>query len=187
MKRFIALAPGIAILLLGPCLAEAKGGRDRAKETTPWLHVEVTEAGEESAEVRVNLPLSLAEVALDVASREGDLEDHLRFNDHDLTMDDLRRMWSEVREAGDAEFVTVKEDSETVRVYRKGDSLHVDIAGEDGATVKVDLPVRVVDALLGGKGDSFDVAAMVQEIQTMTTGDIVRIQDGEDTVRVWIE
>jgi hypothetical protein len=145
------------------------------------------EGGTEAAEVRVNLPLSLAEVALEMAAREGDLDDHFRFNDHDITVEDLRRMWKEVREAGDAEFVTVKEDEETVRVYRQGDLLHVDITEKEGATVKVDLPVRVVDALLGGRGDELDVAAMIQEIQSMPRGDLVNIRDGDDTVRVWIE
>jgi hypothetical protein len=185
MKRFVAVIPILA-LLLGTGFAEAKNG-EPAKESAPWLHVEVTEGGEKSAEVRVNVPLSLAELALEVAAREGDLDDHLDLDDHEISMTDLRRMWKELREAGDAEFVTVREDDETIRVYRQGDLIHVDIAEGEGSSVKVDLPVRVVDALLGGAGDELDVAAAIAEIQKMTRGDIVRIQDGTDTVRVWIE
>jgi hypothetical protein len=180
--KHLVLVPAL-VLLVAP-LADA---RETPREPDPWLHVEVMEGGTEAAEVRVNLPLSLAEVALEMAAREGDLDDHFRFNDHDITVEDLRRMWKEVREAGDAEFVTVKEDEETVRVYRQGDLLHVDITEKEGATVKVDLPVRVVDALLGGRGDELDVAAMIQEIQSMPRGDLVNIRDGDDTVRVWIE
>ncbi len=96
-------------------------------------------------------------------------------------------MWAEVRRAGDAEFVTVKDGDETVSVSRKGESVFVNVDGDDGEKVRIELPVAVVDALLSGKGDELDVAAAVGKMKDMKKGEIVRVEDGEDTVRIWID
>ena len=61
-------------------------------------------------------------------------------------------MWNELRDAGDAEFVSVEGDDETVSVRRVGDKVHVDVDDhEDGDQVRVEVPVSVVDALFSGE------------------------------------
>jgi hypothetical protein len=83
--------------------------------------------------------------------------------------------------------VTVEEADETVRVAREGDWLRVRVENkeEGGEHVMVDIPTRVVDALLSGDGESFNLLAAITELEG-STGDIVRVEDGEETVRVWI-
>ena len=156
-------------------------------QTSSWLHIQVTDRGEEGSKVNVNLPLSLAKVALGMAPKKFTDKAVEKLNEHDISITDIRTLWAELKNAGDAEFVTVEEADETVRVAREGDWLRVrvDKNGEDGEHVKVDIPIAVVDALLSGDGESFNLLAAITELEG-STGDIVRVEDGEQTVRVWI-
>ena len=156
-------------------------------QTSSWLHVQVTEGGEESSKVNVNLPLSLAKVALGMAPKKFTDKAVEKLNEHDISIVDIRTLWAELKNAGDAEFVTVEEENETVRVAREGDWLRIRVEqkNEDGENVMVDIPTKVVDALLSGDGESFNLLAAITELEG-NTGDIVRVEDGDETVRVWI-
>jgi hypothetical protein len=156
---------------------------------TPWIHVEVDEAGEEETRVRLNLPLSLVQVALDAAPdkivKEGHL--HLGHAEHDIDVEELRRAWQELRNAGDAELLSVEEADETVSIRRAGDLVLIDVDDrKDGDKVNIQLPVTVVDALLSGEGDELNVKDAVAELKALR-GDIVRVDDGDSKVRIWID
>ncbi len=158
---------------------------------TPWIHVEVVETGEDDTRVNINLPLSVVQLALEAAPEKiishGEL--HLRHVNKDLDVESLRKMWAELREAGDAEFVTIEEEDETVRVRREGDFIRIDIddrADGDPEQVHIDIPVSVVDALFSGDGETLNIKDALSEL-SKERGDIVRVDDGETTVRVWID
>lgn len=178
-----ALATMLALtLVLGVGVAWAQG--------TAWIHVRVVEDGGAGQKVSVNLPLSMVDVALDV------LEKHERFDrgeilfDHDdeITVEDLRRAWKELRAAGDGEFVTVEDGGESVRVSRRAGKVLVEVHDDDGEeSVRVEVPVEIVDALLGGEGDRLDVRAAVSVLTETTRGEIVSVRDGGTEVRVWID
>ena len=156
-------------------------------QTANWLHVEVNEGGEKASKVNVNLPLSVAKVALGMAPKQFTYKAVEKLNDHDISIADLRKLWAEIKNAGNAEFVTVQEADETVRVARDGAwvRIRVDKTGEKAERVKVDIPISVVDALLSGDGESFNLLAAINELQG-NSGDIVNVEDGDETVRVWI-
>lgn len=156
-------------------------------QTANWLHVEVNEGGEKASKVNVNLPLSVAKVALGMAPKQFTDKAVEKLNDHDISIADLRKLWAEIKNAGNAEFVTVQEADETVRVARDGAwvRIRVDKTGEKAERVKVDIPISVVDALLSGDGESFNLLAAINELQG-NSGDIVNVEDGDETVRVWI-
>jgi len=162
---------------------------------TPWIHVAVDEpgdaGGETATKVNVNLPLSVVRIAMEAAPQdvisEGKI--HLKHVDKDIDIESLREMWSELKVAGDAEFVTVEEDDETVRVRREGDLILIDIDERDDnhpQRVRVEVPVRVVDALLSGEGETLDFGRAFDEL-SKERGDIVNVDDGETNVRVWID
>lgn len=170
-------------------------GVPAALAQTPWIHVEVTDERDESesegkrSHVEVNLPLSVVRVAIEAAP--DDIVSRGRLHLHDLHQDleiaDLRRIWNELREAGDAELVTVEEADETVRIRREGDRILIDVDDHDGDDeVRVDVPVALVDALLSGEGDSLNLSAALAELSGQR-GEIVRVRDGESRVRVWID
>ena len=53
-------------------------------------------------------------------------------------------------------------------------------------TVRIEVPVSLVDALLSGDGDEANVQAAILELKKRR-GDIVRVQDDDSHVRVWID
>jgi hypothetical protein len=159
-----------------------------SSKKSPWIHIEVLEAGQKEPKVKVNLPIQLARTALQMAPDDVMDDGHIRIDHNDVSVSDLRKMWKEVREAGDAEFVTVQEKDSTVKVSRKGSKLYVHVDEKDsGDQVRVEVPVSLVDALLAGSGDTLNVDAAVAELERMGPGEVVHVVDGEDSVRIWIE
>ncbi len=183
------LVAALALALLVP--AAAMAGKKPADESGPWIHVEVREGGGEDASVNINLPLALAEAAL--LATDGILKEHMHIDledeDGGLSVSDLRQIWKAARDAGDAEFVTVQEGDETVRVRREGRFVLVDVDAkdEDAEHVRVRMPVSVMDALLAGEGEELDLAAAVSGLREMGEGELVRVEDGGDVVRIWID
>ena len=158
---------------------------------TPWIHITVDETGEDNTRVNVNLPLSVVQIALAAAPEKiishGKL--HLRHVNKDVDIETFRKMWAELREAGDAEFVTIEEEDETIRVRREGDFIRIDIDGRnhgDPKQVHVDIPVTVLDALFSGDGETLNIEDALSEL-SKERGDIVRVDDGETKVRIWID
>lgn len=178
---FVTVAAFALLVLAAPLAAQ-----------TPWIHVEVDESGDDEAHVRVNLPLSLVEVALEAAPekpvkivKKGHI--HLHHVEGDIDVEDLRRVWQELRQTGDAELLSVEEKNQTVSIRREGDRVLVEVdEREDGDKVRIQVPVSVVDALFSGDGPELNVKEAVSELKTLR-GDIVRVDDGRSKVRIWID
>jgi hypothetical protein len=213
MKK-ILLITGLVAVLLSPAMSLAAPKETGGRE--PWIHVEVREAGGDRASVNVNVPFALADAALaslgddigsnitfgrhhgrhvhagDDAEDSGDRVETERGDDNpDLSIADLRRMWKAMRDSGEADYVTVKDDQEKVHIWREGDLVRVDVedrSGDDhGEKVQVRVPVGVMDALLSGEGEQLDVRAAVNGLKGLKGGEIVRVEGGGDFVRVWID
>jgi len=189
-----SIQAGIGLLAL---VGAAAGTVAAQTAPTAWLHVRVEEA-KDASKVSVNLPLSVVEAVLkaspDIIEKHGKI--HLG-RDHGLKLADLRRVWKELAAVGDAELVSVESDDENVKVQRKGDVVLVlvdkkpwsDKEGKKrkgGEQVRVEVPVSLVDAFLSGEGDYGNVEAAVLELRKRR-GDIVKVQDDDSHVRVWID
>ena len=112
-------------------------------------------------------------------------EGQLRIGQHGLAVSDIRQMWQELRNAGDTEFVTAQQGDQMVRVARVGERIIVRIE-EDDRTVRADLPVAVVDALLSGDGETLNITAALEELSTLR-GDIINVTEEKRQIRVWID
>jgi hypothetical protein len=192
-KLFVPAA--LVLSLVAPATAPASDrsgtpttSSKNSSKKSPWIHIEVMEAGQKDAKVKVNLPIKLARTALQMAPDDVMDDGHIKIDDNDMSVSDLRKLWKEVREAGDAEFVTVQQKDSTVKISRKGSKLyvHVDEPGNRDQ-VRVEVPVSLVDALLAGSGDTLNMDAAVVELERMGPGEVVHVVDGEDSVRIWIE
>jgi hypothetical protein len=105
-------------------------------------------------------------------------------------------MWRELRDTGDAEFVTVEGDDENVKISREGDIIRIEVQdhsprraeAEEGEneTVYVKVPVSVVDALLSGDGEELNIRDALEELKD-ERGDIVTVEGGDTDVRIWID
>ena len=157
-----------------------------------WIHVEVTEDGGETM-VKAQFPVSMVEVALGIAEDEIAESGALRLDDADITVEELRAMWIELREAGDAEFVNIKETSgEHVSVYRKGDFVHVDVEDRSSYSdreekVNIKVPVSVIDKLFEGEGEELNLRAALAELERAAHGQVISVMDGDTEVKVWID
>lgn len=188
MKKTILLT----LALLGVVLLPAAGLAEKkaAASDEPWIHIEVKERDGDDAAINVNLPLALAEAALAAVSDDVTAHMHLDHRHGDLSVSDLRRMWNAMEDAGDAEFVTVEDGGETVRIYREGEFVFVKVdekAGEEN--VQIRMPVKVMDALLSGEGEQLDLQAAMASLTSLggSSGELVRVEDGGDVVRIWID
>ena len=158
---------------------------------TPWIHVEVEENEADASQVKVNLPLSVVQIALEAAPDKilDNGRIHLHDLDDDLDVEDLRRMWKELRTAPDSELVSVvgKGNGDRVSVRRQGDQILVEVdEREKSDTVRVQVPVTMVDALFSGEGQELNLKGAIEELKTLR-GEIVRVDDGETKVRIWID
>ena len=185
---------GIALVLMGAAAAEAK--------TNLWLHIKVHD-GNDDSRVSINLPLSVVEAATPLIPEEARTAGQLRVDGHDLSVQDLRRIWREVQRQPDAAYVTIDEVHARVRVARSGGYLLIRAAdrdtppeigsgagrdrGRSGDHVEVRIPVPVVDALLQGAGDRFDLAAAVAALARTGEGELVTVNGGHETVRMWVD
>lgn len=182
--RTFGLAGLAALILAAP-------GHSEAQTARAWLHVRVEEPGRQS-KVSVNLPLSVVDAALQAAPEKvlsnGRIHlGHFGDDEKDISVSDLRKAWSELKATGDAEFVTVEEKDEKVRVAREGNLVLVRVEKPAGReAVRVEVPIEVVDALLSGQGQELNVRAALVELQKRR-GDVVRVRDDDSTVRIWID
>ncbi len=176
----LALATGVTIVT-APMVAQ---------ETPPqnWLHVQVTGQGDDDERVAlsVNVPLRavgavLAMVPEDIITSDGRLT---VAEEYGVSVSAIRTMWQEVKAAGESEFVTLQRGDRTVRVARVGEQFQVRVEGDE--TVRVDLPIVVVDALLSSDGEALNFAAALEQLGELR-GDIVSIMGDERQVRVWVD
>ncbi|HVR09615.1 MAG TPA: hypothetical protein VMW75_16335 [Thermoanaerobaculia bacterium] len=178
---------GIALLLMSAAAAEAK--------TDLWLHIKVHD-GHDDSRVSVNLPLSVVEAAAPLIPEEARTAESLRVDGRDLSVQDLRRIWREVQRMPDATYVTVEESRGKVRVARSGGYLLIQEADRDrpeggsgshGKNVEARIPAAVVDALLQGSGDRFDLAAAIAALARTGAGELVTVNGDHETVRMWVD
>jgi hypothetical protein len=178
MRRGALTALAGILLVVGPI---------RAQQNASWVHVRVQES--DGAQASIDLPVGLVEVAMSIMEREageragGDL--NVEIGD-DVQVEDLRRMWNELRDAGDAQFFRAQKEGEQVRVYREGDRVFFQTDGDD-KTVRVQVPVAVVDVLLEGEGDSLNLVGAMRELARSGSEDVIEIREGQKTVRAWVD
>jgi len=183
--RTLGLA-GLSALMLAGTVGTA---RAQAPARKAWVHVRVEEANRQS-KVSVNLPVTVVEAALQAAPEEILSHGHIhlgKMGKRDLSVSDLRKAWNEMKATGDAEFATVEDEDETVRVARAGNVMLVHVDKPSGKeSVRVEIPIEVVDALFSGQGEELNLRAGFAELQKRR-GDIVRVKDNDSTVRIWID
>jgi hypothetical protein len=175
-------------LLLATLLVAAPGAAVEGR----WFHLKVDDHSNDGAEVTVNLPLSLIEMAFEMIPEDlsqevsGELE--VELNNHGFDVAQLRQLWEEVRHGEDATFLQVREDDTEIRVSKQGDLFVAETVGDsDEVRVDVRFPLQVVDALFSSGPDRLDFAAAIRALADYGTGDMVTVRDRDSSVRIWID
>ena len=153
-----------------------------------WLHVRVEE--EDGAKVKVNLPASMVEKAIAMVPEEHFRHGRLHLDDEweHMTPAELRELWQEIKDSPDMTFVTVEEESESVRVWKEDGYMRVHVVEIDrNEEVDVQIPMAVVDALLSGEGDELNLEAAIRALVEQGEGELVTVTGERETVRVWVD
>ena len=152
------------------------------------MHLEVTEKGGDPGTVKVNLPVSLVDTALNMVKDKNLKEGHLKLDRTEISMAEMRQLWGELKNAGNAEFVSVEKKDETVRISREGNFVLIKVNNTKN-TEKVDIkmPVGVVDALLSGPGDELNLKAALSSMKAGNGGEILTVNEPDTHVRLWID
>ena len=85
--------------------------------------------------------------------------------------------------------MTLEKEEALVQLARKGERLQVNVSerGSGKQTVQLNVPVPVIDALLAGNAEHFDIHGAVEALKTAPRGDLVTVNDADSQVRVWID
>ena len=173
----------LCTILVAASLGLARGA---AADSDLWLHVKVHEK-EGGARVSINLPVTAVEKM--AAALPADAQNVRIDGDHQVKAADLRKMWHAVKDSPDAEFVTVEKADEHVRVAKRGNYLVVRAVdrGDRNSQVDVKIPATVIEALLSGTGDQLNLQAAFQALARHGSGELVTVDDGGDSVRIWVD
>ena len=178
VRRTLACVAGAVLVSLSSAAAAEK-----------WLHVRVEENGPRGERVSVNVPLELVERMLPLISID-ELQHGTLDLDDDLEGIDLRELAAALRDAPDADFVTVQREDENVRVSKEGEFLVVRVQAQgrhSDEKVRVRIPLAVVDALFGGEPHELDLVAALEALGEYSDGALVDVESDDGSVRVWID
>jgi len=174
------------VVLLLAATAVAASAEDR------WLHVKVDDSGGDNEMVRINVPLSLAEKVLPCVHAENFDGGKVKIQGN-VNGVDLHRLVEAIRDAGDNEFVTVRDRHDDVRIAKAGGNLLIKVREKDGeskrepTTVDIKVPFTVVQALLSAGKDELDVTAAIRALRTQGNTELVTVNDKTESVRIWVD
>jgi hypothetical protein len=153
-----------------------------------WLHVRVE--AERGEDVDVNVPLNLVETLLPLITVDEMQKGKLQLDTGEFGGIDLRKLVAALNETPDTDFVTVNGDDESIRVAKEGDFLVVRVEEKrspDGETVRVRVPLAVVEALVGDSPNELDIVAALRVLSDYEGDALVDIRSESESVRVWID
>jgi hypothetical protein len=176
----------LTLLILSASLLPTSSAQARSDD--PWIHITVVDREAGGSTVEINLPLAMIGTALAMAPDSALANGHLHIDANGVSLADIRKLWSQLRAAGDAQFVKVSKPDAEVSLAREGDLLkiRVDATAPRSETVRMQLPVALVDALFAGEGDRIDLAAALQRLES-TRGEVITVDDSDSHVRIWID
>ena len=178
MFRKAVIATALVVLVAGAVLAA---------EPTRWLNVQV-QAAEDNANVNVRVPLSLVLTVLDAVKTDEIDGGKISLHTHDVEID-WPKLLQAMKDAPDAQFVTVQSDDADVQVEKKAGTLFINVAekNEDKAHVEVQVPATLLDAILIDDNDRLDLKSLLASLDSTAMGDLVKVTAPDANVRVWIE
>ena len=154
-----------------------------------WLHVRISEDGHGGDQVKINMPIRLVETMLPMIETPELREGRIRIQDTEFTGDDLRKIWQAIKDSDDGEFLTIESNEESVRVAKEKGLLKIEIRDfeNEGDFADIQIPIKVVDALLSGDDDELDLLAGLESLQKPGNEIRVMVNNDHAAVRIWVD
>jgi hypothetical protein len=155
-----------------------------------WLHVRVISTNSKGENVRVNVPLELAEKVLPAIDHDRLHNGKVRIGCMDCDGVDVRTLFEAVRTTKDGEYVTVQSNDADISVTKKDGQLLVHVHDKNKpkhSQVEVKVPMKVVEALLSGSKDELDIVAGLHALASQGDVELVSVKDDDNTIRVWLD
>jgi len=187
----LAVGGLIAALTVGAAGAWAQAQTQPGGDET-WLHVRVESNQGKEGNVRVNMPISMAEAIIPAIHNDKLNNGHIKIGDLNVNGVDVRSILAAVRDAKDGEFVNVQTEDSDVKVSKQNGVLIVHVLDHDKTKanptqVEVHVPMAVVEALLSTNGNDLDVLAAVKALAHQSASELVSVDDGTEHVRIWVD
>ena len=185
----LALVP-LALIAL-PLASWAQTANSAANSSKDrWLHVRVQSSQPKNENVRVNVPLELAEKVLAAVK-----DDHLSHGKIKIDLSqskdvDIRALFDAIRTTKDGEFVTVQDNDSDVRVAKQAGYflVHVHDKGHGKKEqVEIRIPMKVAEAMLSAANNELDILAAIRALSTQDDTELVSVKSDQETVRVWLD
>jgi hypothetical protein len=92
-----------------------------------------------------------------------------------------------LREVPDAEIVRVESPDEQVLIRVVDDMLEIRVQGSDGEDVEVNVPLETAEDIIEEvMSDDFHPADVVRALRRVSRTDLVKVNTGDEHVKVWI-
>jgi hypothetical protein len=151
-----------------------------------WFHLRATEHDGSRARVTINLPYSLVEKMGPLMDERSSREHRIEINGREITADEMRAMWSALKEHPNAPVVSVIRDGERVTVEKEGDALLIR-SEERGRSSEVRISGGLVTALLSSKSDELDFTAALHAMGAAGAGELLVVHSDDSTVHIWVD
>jgi hypothetical protein len=182
-----------AAILFAPLGIQAQSNSTQSSTSAQgerWLHVRVVSNNSKGENVRVNVPLALAETVLPAIDHDRLHGGKVRIGCMDCDGVDIRTLFNAVRNSKDGEFVTVQSKDADISVAKKDGQFLVHVHDKDkpkASQVEVKVPMKVVEALLSGGKDELDIAAGLHALASQGDAELVSVKGDDSTIRVWMD
>ncbi len=157
-----------------------------AGSNSDWLHVSVEERGWDEETVKVNLPLDLVESLLPLIDVEGFERGRIYIDSDELEDIDIQDVVAQLKDAPDAEYVSVQGRHENVNISKKDGFLLVDVEGHH-EDVKIRIPFEVATAAFTEGNGEIDLVALIKALRKHGETELVTVEEEDTTVRIWID
>ncbi|NOZ95920.1 MAG: hypothetical protein GXP47_14445 [Acidobacteria bacterium] len=180
-RKLTTMTAATILLATSVCLA---GGTE---QPTRWLNVKVN-ATEKHANVSIRVPMTLVTTFLDAIKTDELQGGKIRIDTEDVEIN-WPKILQAIKDAPDGQFVTVESDEADVKVEKLAGMLriHVQEKAGDREQVKVMVPAALLDAVSIDDQDRLDIKKLLANLDSSITGDLVRVEAPDASVRVWID
>ena len=160
-----------------------------AAEPEKWLHLRVQEENGRQTRVEVNLPYSVFAVVVPLLPDLEPDECDIWIHGDRLTAAELRELVRAVEKSPDLKPSSIEHEDGALTAFRRGETLVIQTTERyfSDERSEVQLPLRVVQALVQRGGDLFDLRAAALELVRIGEGELLFAADDDSIVRVWVD